>query len=230
MKNIDRWVLWSVFAMGLLFVVLSAGVWATAPFQSVEDFYQAAVLIESEHGPGSGCEGWYAGKVWVLTAGHVVEGCGSVNIVEDQEGFRVSRKATVRMLDSAVDLALLTTDERGPVEKSLPSLEPVSSVSLGDPLWYSGSGAGTKTWMEKTHVARFPWKGHGHYDGFLATGKGWYGSSGSAVVTSRYGQARLAGVLCCSSATYCGGEVHKFAPLGCQGPRVIKDFLERATK
>lgn len=213
-------------------IPLGTLLWITVPgrySQTVETFYRATVRIRVPGGYGTGTEGRYKGRKIFLTAAHVVSH-GVLDASDELEGCSIVRPLRILWVSHEDDLAALESDVESPDGKVLPDLEPVDSVVLGQAVFYCGYGVNTRNWLEWSHVARPRWV-EGGYDGFITTGKGWYGSSGSAVCVVVGGQARLAGVLCTSaSCTVGNSQHHAFAPVGCQGPSKVRRFLDMAVR
>jgi hypothetical protein len=197
----------------------------------LETAWGAAVKVSGPEGYGSGIEGRYRFGHYriegVLTAAHVVKQTGELKIEDRGDDGLGTRDCKVLWMDESADLAFLNVGGNpGPRM----DLTPVSSVNLAEDVWYIGFGARTDKWLEKSVVNRCSWSEHRPgrtrtYKGFFVTGKGFYGSSGSAVLVQRNGRFHLAGIMSCWASD--DQDCLIYGPLAAVGPKSIEDFLHQ---
>jgi hypothetical protein len=191
---------------------------------SLENCYFHSVKVETEYCYGSGFEGRFRGFRGVLTAAHVVEGCKKCWVVSDHcDNGLVRREATVKLVDSELDLAFL--EVAGLPVDNLPLLEPADEVELGESVWYSTYGSTSPCWLEQAVISRTHFHNQSLSDGIVVTGKAWYGSSGGAILVKRGSKYVICGVVHGSSAD--SSDCYPFSPCSCVGPKSIKNFLNR---
>lgn len=201
---------------------------APHPAPSLQTTMDSYVRVVDSGGEGSGTEGVYEGRVYVLTAAHVVGNSQGVTITKDGLG---SRLAAVVATCPRRDLALLWV--RGPrPHNRLPSLVPSDSLTQGEECVYTSNGAGLDGYTERSLIAKTRHNPHPHISHeipgcplvTLVTGKGFYGSSGCGVFVKRANGYRLAGVISHWAARAPGA-----VPLAAISPDDIRDFLNDAT-
>lgn len=197
------------------------------PCPTMETTMDSYVRVVSPSGEGSGTEGVFEGRVYVLTAAHVVAGETHVEV------FRNSnvRRAAVIGEDKRRDLALLWV--RGPREhRLLPSLVPAAQLVKGEEAVYTSNGAGLDGYVERSLISKINHNPHPNISReipgcppvTLVTGKGFYGSSGCGVFVKRKEGYRLAGVISHWAAKAPGA-----IPLAAISPDDIRTFLHDAT-
>lgn len=194
---------------------------------TLETTMDSYVRVVTPGGEGSGTEGVFEGRVYVLTAAHVVAGETSIEVRRGDW----TRSAAVIGEDKRRDLALLWV--RGPREhRLLPSLVPACQLVKGEEAVYTSNGAGLDGYVERSLIAKVNHNPHPNISReipgcplvTLVTGKGFYGSSGCGVFVKRKEGYRLAGVISHWAANAPGA-----IPLAAISPDDIRTFLHDAT-
>lgn len=180
---------------------------------------ESYVAVQTNRGFGSGTEGVWKGRVYVLTARHVIEGVSEILVTGD-------RKAVVIGEEEASDLALLWVQSPRP-QPLLPPLQPVDRVEVGEDCWYTTNGGGVDGYTVRGQIAKCDHPAHGSMNmkarTFLCLGQGTYGSSGGGIYVKRDGQMKLAGVVSHISAL----EPAMRCPLASPKSSDIRKFLEK---
>lgn len=143
-------------------------------------------------GCGTGTVIRHGGKLYVLTAAHVVSPGDDKErqVVRSKKGRVYSeRKAKVVALDPCEDLALLSLDDPAGL---YPALLPdtLTDPTPGEDVWYSGYGGRLPWNLQRGIVNQYD-----PDDGYWVNGGGWFGHSGSAVYVKRGGKLVVSGVL-----------------------------------
>jgi Trypsin-like peptidase domain len=210
---------------------------------SLESWYGSTVRVQTSRGYGSGVEGRYRGCRGVLTAAHVVsdEDTRHVEVIGLSGREEFSRNGLVVKVDVRNDLAWIILPGRA--DQVLPNLTPDEDVVLGESIAVIGNGAHTRTWVEYTQVGRSLWTANfSKFDdvpkgieGFVISGKVWYGHSGGPVLSRHPGFTLfpvwvLKGVVTCSATEELSRECVDNSPTVCQGPSKIREFLDSVTE
>lgn len=183
------------------------------------------VRVWGDNGQGSGTEGVYKGRVYVLTARHVVVDNGEIWVTGYASKGQVGRKASVIAEDKDSDLAVLWI--QSPREgRYLPSLVPATDPQVYEDVWYTTNGGGLDGYSVKGQVSK---TGHAPCCEMcmtcrttLFTGQGTYGSSGGGIFVKRGDYLKLVGV--CSHFSALDRAMR--SPLASPEPNAIKKFLE----
>lgn len=143
-------------------------------------------------GCGTGTVIKHNGKLYVLTAAHVLDGADHKErqVIRSKKGRVYSeRKASVTAVDTTEDLALLALDDPAGLSPAL--LPPtLTDPTPGEEVWYSGYGGKLPWNLQRGIVNQYD-----PDDGYWVNGGGWFGHSGSAVYVKRDGKLVVSGVL-----------------------------------